>query len=206
MGRREEKREATRKEILEAAKKLFLSKGYDETSIDDIVLAADLAKGTFYYHFESKEELLVALQEAILSKAVDSVRGKLAKGGSPLKLLIEFIAEAAHWTEENPDFARAIFRQKSARFTQAGPGGAMRKDCSKEFPQNSLPGLVIDLLKQAQKAGEIRSDIDTSELAGLVMPVIMHAKARWLFTGEGSLPALMERRLKLLIEGLHPRT
>ncbi|PWT94264.1 MAG: hypothetical protein C5B53_13505, partial [Candidatus Melainabacteria bacterium] len=171
---------------------------------DDIVLSANLAKGTFYYHFESKEELLVALQEAVLSKAIESVRQKLANGASPLKLLVDFVAETGHWTEENPEFARAVFRQKSAQFTRGvlGAGVKQGKDCTKEFPQDSFPGLVMDLLKQAQKVGEIRGDVETNELAGLVMPVIMHAKARWLFRSEGSLPALLERRLKLLIEGL----
>jgi AcrR family transcriptional regulator len=204
LGRREQKREATRQDILAAAKELFQKKGYDETSIDDIVLSADLAKGTFYYHFESKEELLADLQEAVLSKSIDAARQKMAKGASPIQLLIEFVAEAAHWTEENPEFARAIIRQKSAQFTRGAMGGSQGKDCAKTFPQHSFPALVLDLLKQAQKVGEIRSDVETAELAGLVMPVIMHAKARWLFTAEGSLPALLERRLKLLIEGLKP--
>lgn len=207
MGRREQKREATRQEILAAAKELFQKKGFEETSIDDIVLAADLAKGTFYYHFQSKEELLVALQEAVLAKSIESVRDKLAKGHSPLKLLTEFVAEAAHWTEENPEFARAVFRQKTARFTRfEAAGGKMQaqKDCSKEAGRHAFPALVMDLLGQAQKVGEIRSDVEPSELAGLVMPVIMHAKARWLFNAEGSLSSIMERRLKLLIEGLSP--
>ena len=204
MGRREQKREATRQEILAAAKELFQTKGFDETSIDDIVLSANLAKGTFYYHFESKDELLVALQEVVLSKSIESVRQKMANGVSPIKLLIDFVAEAAHWTEENPEFARAIIRQKSAQLTQGhlGASGSQRKDCAKEFPQHPFRNLVMDLLKQAQKVGEIRGDVETAELAGLVMPVIMHAKARWLFKSEGSLPALLERRLKLLIEGL----
>ena len=63
MGRREEKKEATRQEILSAAAELFRTKGYDTTSVDDIVLAANLAKGTFYYHFQKKDDLVMALQE-----------------------------------------------------------------------------------------------------------------------------------------------
>jgi AcrR family transcriptional regulator len=208
LGRREQKREATRQEILAAAKELFQKKGYEETSIDDIVLSADLAKGTFYYHFDSKEELLVALQEEVLEKSLAQVRSKLEKGASPLKLLIAFAAESAHWTQENPEFARAIFRRKSMHFDRRHeaehshpPGG---RDCSKGFPRHSYPALVVDLIGQAQKAGEIRSDIAATELAGLVMPVIIHSKMRWLFNSEGSLAAIIERRLQILIEGLRP--
>jgi AcrR family transcriptional regulator len=48
---------------MDAATRIFLEKGIAATSVDEIALAADVAKGTFYLHFESKERLLVALQE-----------------------------------------------------------------------------------------------------------------------------------------------
>src|SRR5271166_1566714 len=55
-SRRERKRDARRQEVLEAAARLFKSKGYEATSVDDIAEEADIAKGTIYYHFETKEE------------------------------------------------------------------------------------------------------------------------------------------------------
>jgi AcrR family transcriptional regulator len=206
LGRREQKRETTRKEILAAARKLFESRGYEETSVDDIMVSADLSKGTFYYHFASKEELLAALQESVLEKAVAETRSKLAKGAKPLKLLTEFVADVAHWTEANPEFARALMRQRASQFSRAdavdrkGAG----KDCPPGMKEHPFRSLVLDLLNQAQKAGEIRADVEARELMGLVMPVIMHAKARWLFNPQGSLSANLERRLQLLIEGLRP--
>lgn len=45
-------------EILDATETLFTTKGYNETSITDIVKAVNIAKGTFYYYFKSKEEIL----------------------------------------------------------------------------------------------------------------------------------------------------
>lgn len=45
-------------EILDAARKLFLSKGYEETSVSDIMEAAGGAKGLFYRFFQSKEEIM----------------------------------------------------------------------------------------------------------------------------------------------------
>ena len=53
------------KEILEAARKLFLTKGYEAASTADIMNAVGIAKGTLYYHFSSKEEILDALLEDI---------------------------------------------------------------------------------------------------------------------------------------------
>lgn len=54
-----------RKEILDAAKELFLSKGYEETSIVDIMERAGGAKGMFYRFFQSKEEVMHALGDEL---------------------------------------------------------------------------------------------------------------------------------------------
>ena len=52
------KAEARREEILDAAEKLFAAKGFDNTSTGDILDAVGIARGTLYYHFKSKEDIL----------------------------------------------------------------------------------------------------------------------------------------------------
>lgn len=49
---------AKKNELVEIAEKLFLEKGYEETSVDDILNASGLSKGGFYHYFKSKEEVL----------------------------------------------------------------------------------------------------------------------------------------------------
>ena len=61
ISRREQKKLYSRSAILEAAVREFSQKGFQETSIADIMNAADLGIGTFYNYFESKEELLMQL-------------------------------------------------------------------------------------------------------------------------------------------------
>ncbi len=79
-----------RDELMDAAQRLFLKQGVGSTTIDHITSGADVAKGTFYLHFPSKEDLLVALGErfaekhlaritaAITAKSEDDWTGKLA--------------------------------------------------------------------------------------------------------------------------------
>jgi AcrR family transcriptional regulator len=55
-------------EILETARKLFFKKGYEKTSVDDIIGAAQVSKGGFYHHFSSKEELVDCLVTDIIEK------------------------------------------------------------------------------------------------------------------------------------------
>jgi AcrR family transcriptional regulator len=52
-------------EILDVAEELFVTKGYDKTSTNDILERVDIARGTLYYHFKSKENILNAIIERI---------------------------------------------------------------------------------------------------------------------------------------------
>ncbi len=59
-----------RAELLDAANQLFQTKGYAVTTVDDIVQAVGVAKGTFYYYFKSKEAILTALVDQLMQKMV----------------------------------------------------------------------------------------------------------------------------------------
>ncbi|MDU5333372.1 TetR/AcrR family transcriptional regulator [Enterococcus sp.] len=52
-----------KKEILDVAEKLFARKGFDQTSTGEIIAQAGIARGTLYYHFRSKEEIMDAIVE-----------------------------------------------------------------------------------------------------------------------------------------------
>ena len=55
-------------EILDTAQEIFLTKGYKQTSVDSIIKKVGVAKGTFYYYFESKEDLLDKLVKRMADK------------------------------------------------------------------------------------------------------------------------------------------
>jgi AcrR family transcriptional regulator len=57
-SRWERRKERTRRRLLEEAQRLFKAKGFDNTTVEEIAAAADVAKGTFFNYFESKESLL----------------------------------------------------------------------------------------------------------------------------------------------------
>ncbi|WP_369298811.1 TetR/AcrR family transcriptional regulator [uncultured Neglectibacter sp.] len=60
--------EETVRKILEVSRRLFLEKGYEKTSIQDIVNALGMSKGAIYHHFPSKEALLVAVVDSFYSQ------------------------------------------------------------------------------------------------------------------------------------------
>ncbi|MGD0954010.1 MAG: TetR/AcrR family transcriptional regulator [Methanotrichaceae archaeon] len=55
--------EERRKELIDTAEQLFITNGYDQTAVSDIVNEVNLSQGAFYYYFESKEDILVAILE-----------------------------------------------------------------------------------------------------------------------------------------------
>jgi AcrR family transcriptional regulator len=63
--------ELRREELLDAAQQLFIDKGIGATSIDDIASAAEVAKGTVYLYFPSKEALLHALQQRFIASFLE---------------------------------------------------------------------------------------------------------------------------------------
>lgn len=62
---------------MDAAQALFLERGFAATSVDEIVKAADVAKGTFYLHFKSKDEMLQALQARFVATFCEDIRDAL---------------------------------------------------------------------------------------------------------------------------------
>jgi len=195
---------------LNAAAELFRTKGYEATSVDDIVLTANLAKGTFYYHFQKKDDLVLALQESQLKEAAGIAKEALANGESPRKVLFEYLAKAAKWTEDNSELARAIFRHKFEKMKNHCPPGEERG------PPPSIKryffDLLIEIIESAQKVGELRSDMKAAEIAQVVVPVVMSARMSWLMGRHGpggaeaeTLSTIMERSMRVLLDGLVPR-
>lgn len=63
-----------KQELLKIAYNMFLNKGYDNTSIDDIINEAKIAKGTYYYYFESKEATLEEVINMMINDEVTSAK------------------------------------------------------------------------------------------------------------------------------------
>ena len=69
-----EKGERRKKELLKIAYRMFIEKGYDNTSIDEIIAEAGIAKGTYYYHFLSKEATLEAVIDMMISEEAERAK------------------------------------------------------------------------------------------------------------------------------------
>lgn len=70
-----------REQILDCAQTLFFSKGFDATTVQDLMLAAGVSKGGFYHHFASKEDVLEAMSERLASVSIALIKDVMAIPG-----------------------------------------------------------------------------------------------------------------------------
>lgn len=66
--------EERKNEILDIAEQQFVAKGFDNTSTNDILREIGIARGTLYYHFKSKEEILDAVTERITEQLIEKAK------------------------------------------------------------------------------------------------------------------------------------
>lgn len=83
---RERKKQRTRDSLVRAAHELFVEKGYEETTVNEIVAAAEVSQRTFFRYFSSKEEVALCLQALVSERYVEAVRRR-PPGDSPVEVL-----------------------------------------------------------------------------------------------------------------------
>ena len=93
----------TREKIINTAWKLFYEEGFGETTINDILREADISKGTFYYYFRSKDDLLSTLSE-ILDREYQRLEGEEPEGMSCFDRLIWLNYEVHSFMERTMDY------------------------------------------------------------------------------------------------------
>jgi AcrR family transcriptional regulator len=102
--------EVRRGELIDAAQQAFFSKGYDATTVADIMALAGVSKGGFYHHFTSKEELLDAVIERLTATVIANGADILDDPAlTALEKLNGFFARGLQWKVENVRPMRGMF-------------------------------------------------------------------------------------------------
>jgi len=78
---------STREKIIQSAKELFSKKGYNHTTVEDIVKHAGLSKGAFYFYFKSKDQLMEELINSMAERTKEIMRRWLNKGLSAEEMI-----------------------------------------------------------------------------------------------------------------------
>ena len=82
---RSEKYDDIQAGILRNAARLFARKGYERSSIGDLVEACELSRGAIYHYFDSKEAILFAMLDSLVRSLLANLESAIAGGGAPLE-------------------------------------------------------------------------------------------------------------------------
>ena len=136
-----------RSEILSQALALFLSRGYDNVSLNDIIADAGISKGVFYHYFLSKEALLAALADRFAHQALADLDQVLKdRTLNPLERLNAFLAKGTRIKTELAPDAWAVF---GALFRPENQGLYQRVVAASEL---LFKPVLTDIIRQGVKA------------------------------------------------------
>lgn len=190
IGRVERRRAQVRAQLLEAARQVFLERGYQDATISEIVQVADIAMGTFYLHFRDKEELLVALAQDTLQVLREQVHAAIEQhANAPLvPLIIRTLLRTAY---EQRDLLLLLSAGESHLLAHphllAG--------------QKGLAEHFISALRAAAETGLLAS-YDPVLLAHLLVGMLMRAMNWWVEQDEPGPDVMADHLLFLLGQGL----
>jgi AcrR family transcriptional regulator len=198
--------EARIEEIRDAAIRVFARKGLEHARMQDIADEAGLSAGALYRYFEGKDALIRRVFESAEAENRQLFEQARAASGSPLEALIA--TGAAAWSCFGDDDVREhfILTLETALAAARGAGGV-----GPELGEH-LADVVAELetlIREAQSAGEIASDIDARALAtlllathqGLGVLIVGHAPANTAGTeafDAGAVLALLTRMLQAI--------
>lgn len=139
------RRARTRAALLQAGEALFSAQSVDAVSIDDIVLAADVAKGSFYNHFADKEALACAIAGAVRAEAEAEIDAANAGVIDPARRMARAQAVFIRFAVRNPERARAMVRLfASAPLPNAPMNRGVRADVAAGLASGDFRGLTVE--------------------------------------------------------------
>ncbi len=162
-----------RDEILEVAARVIAERGIKDATVRDIGEAAGILSGSLYYHFESKEQIVVEVLRPSLQANLDNAVAICGEQRG-LAALSQLIRSAVASTAANPHRA-LILRNETRAFSE------LESLASVAHLRSGVIRLWIDVINDGVVLGEIRDDIDPEILAFAIMDGTLGG-SRW-FTG-----------------------
>lgn len=114
-------------DLMNAAEHLFLTKGFLETTVSEIVSQADVAKGTFYHYFKSKDEILEALRERYMTWYLGKIDDALKEKVDSQAMLSQWCESSVQYYVEKDVFMTCYFMKVFIRVATYMNSGQFHK-------------------------------------------------------------------------------
>ncbi len=188
------KAQLTRRKLYDTAIALFLSKGYNKVTVDEICANAGASKGAFYTHFTSKYQIVV---EGILTLG-DYYRLTILPQIAGLKpgseKILAFMRMMLRYTKElGKSSIQIVF------YTQIGSDPKYTAIMTNKWP---LYMMIHQLVMEGQEKGDLRNDLSGEQITQVIMHNIRGILYDWgLSTSEFDIEEAAEDLIKILATG-----
>ena len=169
-GKRERNKAEKQRRIVAAARELFETQGFEETTTAQISARAGIGTGTLYLYVDSKEELLVQVFRNDVGQAWDDAFNSRNRSQSVLEQLLHTYGVVSDFHSRDPALARTYF--KELIFLPAEGSSSTGKMMGMYYDQMAV------LLDEAQLDGKLRLDADTGVLARNFFAIWYHLMLR----------------------------
>lgn len=190
-GRRERRRAETQQRIMSAALDLFSTRGYRETTVEDITEAADVGKGTFFNYFPTKDAVLLAIFDSLRQHFME-LEARAPNIANVPASLREFAHRFLNTMVRSPKIIRNVF---GLALTDPVMGARF------ETLFRQARQAIIALLEHGQKIGQVRTDIPAAVLGRTCQQFIFGTEIVWSFSSGESLLDWVDVSLELFWNG-----
>lgn len=165
-GRRERRRNRTRRALLDAALSLVAEHGLGDTRVEDVTRAADLGKGAFYNYFPSKTALVAALVQEIVADLLETCRSVSAPG-SDVALRVRQLVRAHDAFFRTRPACQLLVHQAQGELLRTEGRDTVLADAFAAYLDGLGALLVPDDLSGAESPPPVRRDV-AAAVAGAV--------------------------------------
>ena len=160
--------------ILRAATRVFARNGYFNSKVADIARAADVADGTVYLYFKSKEEILHSIFDQNMAEAIDAGRKLIGKVGDPREKLRRIAS--LHLERLGADRDLAVVFQVELR----GSTKFMEEFSAAGFAE--YLGMLCDIFEEGQRAGVFRRELNAKVTAKILFGALDEMATNWIIS------------------------
>ncbi|HEY6819643.1 MAG TPA: TetR/AcrR family transcriptional regulator [Mycobacterium sp.] len=191
-GVREAQRLATRARVFEAALSEIGRSGLAGADVAAIAAAAGVVRGTFYFHFPTKEHVLVELERAEEAKIVARLDTKATKPGELIAMLRLLVREVLAAERR---LGPVVFRD------MLGLHFSATRPVEDELTEHPVAQYLINVFASAQAAGQVRRDADPGELGVIFLTGLFALLATGLGPSRAR-AALLDRYVTTIVQGM----
>lgn len=180
--------------LIEESLSLFEKKGFSETSIQEIVVACGVTKGSFYYYFDSKAELLFEIQKDYINDVLEAQKEILSNSNKNQKKLEQMVTVLIKKIKTDGANARIFFREMRHL-----PENYLKQILDK---RDTIRFNLEEVVRNGVKAGEFRSDLKADFVTFAILGMCNWSYSWFDPNGPENEETLIHTYVHLLLQGL----